>query len=60
MNLSVAVLCLDCDEIHAGVPCPKCGSRASAPLAPILNRTITTAPPERRHHVDGTSYNRQA
>lgn len=29
MNLRAALICLDCDEIHAGRPaaCPKCGSR---------------------------------
>ncbi len=37
--LALAVLCLDCNHISAGLnQCARCGSKSTLPLAPILDR----------------------
>jgi predicted nucleic acid-binding Zn-ribbon protein len=43
MQLDVARLCMDCDEVHEGQRCPVCGSETFA----YITRWIPA--PERRH-----------
>jgi hypothetical protein len=47
MQLYVARLCLDCNEVHDEQDCPRCGSEASAYLSrwvPVPERRLRTRP----------------
>ena len=52
MQLHVARLCLDCQEVHAETECPVCTSRSFVPLSrwvPAEERRVRTRP-----DVEGT------